>query len=79
MEDLELAARRGMLRGGKKLTCGASRLAANLVKIDESLVLHFGDFAVTDRPLEDVTQVGRIREYFIDAQLQEWTEKVNRA
>lgn len=74
---MELVERKGMLRDGKKLTSGASRLAANLVEIDESLVLYFGDFAVTDRSLKDVTQVGRIREYFIDPQLQEWMEKVN--
>lgn len=53
-----------------RLTTDASRLAANLIDIDEGFVLHFGDPGANGRLVEDVTEVGRIREHCIDAQLQ---------
>lgn len=60
----------------EKLTTDARRLAANLVDINEGLVLHLGDSGANGRLVKDVAKVGSVREHGIDAQLQERRREV---
>lgn len=53
----------------QELTANAGCLAADLIHIDEGLVLHLGDARADGRILEDVAEISRIREHGIDAQL----------